>query len=64
MRDLLSGAVHGGAQPFDADFRLMRAGIEAGDQFQQLHAIVFQYAERALQTDGVEQGGREEADQR
>ena len=45
-------------------FRLMRAGVEAGDQFLQLHAIAFQYAERALQAHGVEQGGREQADQR
>ena len=55
-----SAAVRSRSMPM---LRLMRAGVEAGDQFLQFHAIAFQHAERALQAHGVKQGCRKEGDQ-
>ena len=50
--------------PLDAKFRLMCAGVESGDQLLQLYAVAFQHAECAFQAHGVEQGRREQDDQR
>ena len=58
----LPGAIRRRAQPLDAAFRLMGAGVEAGHQRFERSPVALQHAQRALQPDRLEQGRTQQHD--